>query len=74
MARQKLLDYHLSRLNDKRADIRLEAIRELELLEAVEALEALQTIFANDPDLNVRKAAQEAGRAIFRKQKFVDQE
>lgn len=68
-SRQRLIEYHLSRLHDKRASVRIDAIRELELLGAAEALEPLRTIFEQDEDADVRKAAQLAGRAIFRMQK-----
>ena len=59
----------MARLKDKSADIRLKSIKELEMLEATEALDALQNLFHNDPDVSVRKAAQQAGRAIFLSQK-----
>ena len=64
---KRIIEYHISRLEDKNPQVRLKAIRELELLEASEALEPLQTLFNTDPDLDVRKAAQKAGRTIFRK-------
>jgi HEAT repeat protein len=62
---KKLVEYHISRLKDKNASIRLEAIQELELLQDIDSLEALQNIFNNDPDEDVRRAAQQAGRKIF---------
>lgn len=62
---KRVVDYHINRLKDKRAEIRLDAIRELELLGAGEALEPLKDLFQNDDDMDVRKAAQQAGRAIF---------
>ena len=61
----KLVNYHVARLQDKDSAVRLKAIRELELLGHPDALEPLQRLFVNDPDLEVRKAAQIAGRAIF---------
>lgn len=65
---QKLLEYHISRLKDKRVDVRLESIRELVLLNDASALDALREVFLNDSDLEVRKAAQEAGRIIYKNQ------
>jgi HEAT repeat protein len=57
----------MSRLKDKNAVARLDAIRELVLLEDSEALDALKEVFENDPDEEVRRAAQEAGRNLYRK-------
>jgi len=64
---KKLVEYHVSRLKDKNPDVRIKAIQELELLEDAESLEALQQVFENDTDEEVRRAAQQAGREIFRK-------
>ncbi|HVU14598.1 MAG TPA: HEAT repeat domain-containing protein [Phototrophicaceae bacterium] len=65
---KKLVTYHMGRLKDRRVDVRLDAIHELAELGDPEALSALQEAFKTDNDLEVRKAAQEAGRAIFVKQ------
>ena len=65
---QRLLDYHVGRLKDKNRDVRLRAIKELELLNHTGALDPLRSIYENDRDAEVRKAAQEAGRAIFANQ------
>ncbi|MFN8529650.1 MAG: HEAT repeat domain-containing protein [Anaerolineae bacterium] len=62
---KKLVAYHLSRLKDKSADIRLKSIQELSQLGDAEALPALEQLFKTDPDVNVRKAAQEAGIRIY---------
>lgn len=64
---KKLVTYHVGRLKDKNTDVRLKSIAELKELGDPEALEALQEVFKHDTDLEVRKAAQEAGRAIFLK-------
>lgn len=69
MTRQKLIDYHVNRLKDKRAEVRLDAIQELLQLEATEALEALQNVYAQDVDADVKKAAQAAGRTLFLKKR-----
>lgn len=66
-ATKRLVTYHISRLKDKNVDARLKAIKELELLGDSDALEPLQDVYKNDLELEVRKAAQEAGRAIFLK-------
>jgi len=66
---KRLVDYHIGRLQDKSPDVRLKAINELALLADSNALDVLRSVYENDPDPEVRKAAQEAGRAIFRKQR-----
>lgn len=66
---QKVVDYHVRRLRDKNPEIRMKAIRELELLAHPAALDALRAVFEHDVDADVRKAAQEAGRKIFLKNK-----
>lgn len=64
---KQLVQYHMSRLKDKNATARLDAIRELVLLEDGDALDALKEVFENDPEEEVRKAAQDAGRDLYRK-------
>lgn len=64
---KRLVAYHISRLQDKDAQVRLKAIHELELLGDADALASLEKVFAEDDNHEVRKAAQEAGKAIFRK-------
>lgn len=63
----KIVAYHIARLNDRSAEVRLKSIQELAELGDSTALDALQQTFRTDADLEVRKAAQEAGRAIFLK-------
>ncbi len=65
---KKIVDYHIARLQDKNADVRLKSIQELRDLGDPQALAPLESLFRADPDPAVRKAAQEAGRAIFLKQ------
>ena len=62
---KKLVTYHLARLKDKNAAVRLKSIHELAELGDPEALDTLQEMYRSDTDLEVRKAAQAAGRAIF---------
>ncbi|GAB1421249.1 hypothetical protein MASR2M15_14020 [Anaerolineales bacterium] len=64
--RNRLVEYYRTRLQNKKAQIRLEAIQELLLLEAIEVLDDLQEIFKSDEDSEVKKAAQEAGRKLYR--------
>lgn len=64
---ERLIAYHLARLRDKNPQVRVESIRELALLEATDAIDTLEAIYRSDPDPAVRKAAQEAGRALFLK-------
>jgi HEAT repeat protein len=72
-ASKRLVAYHVSRLQDKNPEVRLKAINELLLLADPEALDALRAVFETDSDLEVRKAAQEAGRTIFLKKKEQDE-
>jgi HEAT repeat protein len=65
MPDKRLVEYHVSRLQDKSPVIRLKSIQELSLLGDEGALEILQSSFESDPALDVRKAARDAGRAIF---------
>jgi hypothetical protein len=69
-----LVEYHLGRLKDKRAEVRIEAIHELLQLDAVEALETLQELYKSDPDAEVKKVAQTVGRALFLKSRQHDSE
>jgi hypothetical protein len=62
---KRIVAYHISRLHDKNRDVRLKSIAELALIPDEDALSALRTLVENDIDTEVRKAAQEAGRAIF---------
>jgi len=62
---KKLVAYHISRLKDKSADVRLKSIQELMQLADTEALPALEQLFKSDTDKEVRRAAQEAGLSIY---------
>lgn len=64
---KKLLEYHLSRLKDKSPQARIKAIQELVHIGDSSVLDTLQEIYKTDPDEDVRKAAQRAGREIFLK-------
>lgn len=64
---KKVVHYHISRLRDRQREVRLDAIKELQDIADPDALEPLHTVFQTDPDLEVRRAAQAAGRDIFLK-------
>jgi HEAT repeat protein len=64
---KKMVAYHISRLQDKSIDARIKAIKELELIGDPDALDPLRAVYNSDPDADVRKAAQDAGRTIFLK-------
>jgi HEAT repeat protein len=64
---KKILQYHVGRLQDRQREVRLASIRELEEMGDAEALEPLQRVFDTDIDIEVRRAAQAAGRNIFLK-------
>ncbi|NDJ77566.1 MAG: HEAT repeat domain-containing protein [Chloroflexi bacterium] len=66
-ATERMISYHLSRLSDKNPQIRIKSIEELALLEATNAYKLLEEMFHTDPDPDVRKAAQKAGRALYMK-------
>lgn len=69
---KRIVNYHISRLQDKSRDVRLKAIAELALLPDEDSLTALRDVFENDSDVEVRRAAQEAGRNVFIKLKEED--
>jgi HEAT repeat protein len=64
-AKERMIAYHLARLKDKSPDVRVKSIEELALLQATQALSALEETFRTDPDEEVRKAAQKAGRELW---------
>ncbi len=61
----RVIAFHLARLQDKDPQVRLRSIQELVLLEATDTLDALEQLYRSDPDPEVRKAAQRAGRMLF---------
>jgi len=62
---ERMVAYHLARLSDKNPEVRIKSIEELALLQATQALDALEAVFRTDPDQEVRKAAQKAGRELW---------
>lgn len=65
MSKDRMVDYHINRLQDKRESVRLDAIEQLGLLKAVEALGDLETLYHNDPDDDVRRMAKTIGRELY---------
>ena len=63
----RLVEYHIMRLQDKSMEVRLKSINELRLIADPAAMEPLEQLYRTDPEAEVRKAAQEAGREIFLK-------
>jgi HEAT repeat protein len=59
------LELWLGRLRDPDAAVRRQAIRQIELIGDPRALGALAQLFALDPDLEIRKLAQSAGKTIY---------
>jgi hypothetical protein len=68
-ATERMIAFHLSRLEDKNPQVRIKSIEELVLLNATQALEALESVYRNDTDEAVRLVAQKAGRTLFFKKK-----
>lgn len=66
MVRERLIEYHLLRIKQGNKAARLDSIEQLILLEAVEALDSLRVVVEQDEDVDVRRAAQQAGRHLFR--------
>ena len=72
---EKVLAFHMSRLKDKRPDVQLNAIIELEAMgaNAEDAMPALRECFLNASDDQVKAAAQRAGLAIYKAVKDAQQ-
>lgn len=73
-ATERMIAFHRSRLDDKNPQVRIKSIEELALLEAVDLLEELEALYRNDPDEEVRQAAQKAGRTLFFKKKELEEQ
>lgn len=68
-ADKRVVEYHIGRLRDKRAEVRLASIAELAELGDPDALPALEQVYRTDDDAEVRRAAQQAGREIYARQR-----
>lgn len=60
-----LVDYHIARLHDVNPFVRVEAATELGLLGDPRALDALEPLFSAEPNPEVKRAIQEAGRLLY---------
>ena len=54
MADRRLLDYHISRLTNKSAEVRLKSVAELRLLDDPDGWSAIAEAYANETDPEVR--------------------
>ncbi len=63
----KMIDFHISRLKDRQAEVLLRTIEELLKFgaKAERALPALEAVYKSATDPNVKEAAHRAGRTIF---------
>ncbi len=63
----KMIDFHISRLKDKQAEVILRTIEELLKFggRAERALPALEAVYKSATDPIVKEAAHRAGRTIF---------
>ncbi|MCB9435716.1 MAG: HEAT repeat domain-containing protein [Anaerolineales bacterium] len=66
-SKEKVIQYHISRLKDKNPEVLLKTIQELAQFgkDAADALPLLESLFWNSEDVSVKKAAQYAGRVIL---------
>lgn len=64
-ATERMIAFHIARLEDKNSEVRLKAIRELELLNAVEAYSALEALYRRESDPAVKEAARNLGRKLY---------
>ncbi len=66
-SQDKVIRFHISRLKDKNSDVLLKTIEQLLTFgaDAEEALPLLEELFKTNEDIEVRKAAQDAGRFIY---------
>lgn len=66
-SQDKVIKFHISRLKDKSSDVLLKTIEQLVTFgaDAEDALPLLEELFKNNEDVEVRKAAQDAGRSIY---------
>ena len=69
---ERTVAFHLARLKDKNAEVRIRSIEELAALEATSVFDRLEELYRTDPDERVRQAAQRAGRVLFQIKKQQD--
>lgn len=66
-SKEKVIQYHISRLKDKNPEVLVKTIQELAQFgkDAADALPLLESLFWTSEDVGVKKAAQLAGRTIL---------
>jgi hypothetical protein len=57
VSQQRIIDYHLARLKDRKVDIRLDALHQLSLIKPDGWLVTVRGVFNDDGDASVREAA-----------------
>lgn len=68
-ATDRMIAYHIARLQDKNPGVRLKSIQELDLLNAVTAMDALETLYHQESDTAVREAARKLGLKLYKLKK-----
>lgn len=70
-SKEKIIQYHISRLKDKNPEVLVKTIQELAQFgkDAADALPLLESIFWTSQESSVKKAAQSAARVILEQQK-----
>ena len=71
-ATDRMIAYHIARLQDKNPEVRLKSIRELDLLNAVSAMDALEALYRQETDDTVRKAARQLGLKLYKLRRAQD--
>lgn len=71
-ATDRMIAYHIARLQDKNPEVRLKSIHELDLLNAVSAMDALEALYRQETDDAVRKAARQLGLKLYKLKKAQD--
>lgn len=66
-SKEKVIQYHISRLKDKNPEVLVKTIQELAQFgkDAADALPLLESIFWTSQEPSVKKAAQHAARVIL---------
>lgn len=64
-----LMEYHIARLKDKRAEVRIESVRELAQIGDPSILPLLEEYYRAEVDLTVKQALREAGITIYKRHK-----
>lgn len=72
----KIVQFHINRLKDRSVEVQLKSIHELQLLgaQAESAMPALRELFETSENVDVKRAAQQAGIVIFTKSKEANEQ